>query len=377
VTMASHVSKVLKEFGEHVGVSDEDTLSLARKYLALRINMAPTRMAYAYVANDYDLLELRVRDPPLASYASEAASIDVPAVIYMFKHGYHARDRDNHLANRSVAALVAGSAASPAAERWKDVAYLYALNLRKTPQFYRFVEAIFKEDPQNQQRNFGDVYERIKRFVPASREQLAADLGTLIASIQFELPDEVGDEEVVEAALVMEDGSVSRTGSAQLERFVTVANPAATTGLDSLRAQLEPYRKRALLPALAPLTQVAAQMLLAGLGTAQGALPKGVLHRNQKELPALLEGERPLLAAILGSTEFAAPLATKLDFKGDAHIRALAKATNRYEWADVGTLVRHLLEPDKLMDARTLQRFRATATGSDSSHLAACIASCI
>jgi len=219
-----------------------------------------------------------------------------------------------------------GAGALPAKidERWKDAAYVFAANLRNSSQFYSLLQAIHKEAPESK-RQFSDVYEQVKRF---ARKPATPDVGELMASIAWvggEEEEEEEEEPIVESPLVMEDGSTSRTGSANVARYVTLATPSAGAhvALESLRTQLDPYRKRALLSALVPLTQVAAQMVLsaaAGSTTIQEGTLKRVLHRTQKALTPLLAEERPLIPLILACAEFSTPLATSLDVKKDANI---------------------------------------------------------
>jgi len=280
-----------------------------------------------------------------------------------------------------IASFVAeGAGALPAKidERWKDAAYVFAANLRNSSQFYSLLQAIHKEAPESK-RQFSDVYEQVKRF---ARKPATPDVGELMASIAWvggEEEEEEEEEPIVESPLVMEDGSTSRTGSANVARYVTLATPSAGAhvALESLRTQLDPYRKRALLSALVPLTQVAAQMVLsaaAGSTTIQEGTLKRVLHRTQKALTPLLAEERPLIPLILACAEFSTPLATSLDVKKDANILALARAANRYEWPDAATLVHHMLEPEALLGPRVAQRITLPGLGT---HVEACIVKCI
>ena len=371
----------LREFAIHIGAPYEtatDVALVARKYLALCVSAVPVRAAYAHVDSDYELLELRLAAAPLAAYGEGATHINVPTVVYAFKSGYSEAMCDNPL-------VAAFAAAQPirtrVEERWKDAAYVYALvAAKKTPQFYSLVEAIYN-DTSHHHRTFADVYEHLKRF---SFKASANDIGNLIATLRVEFSAATDDDEatIVESPLVMEDGSISRTGTAIVARYVSVTDsPQAAQPLAELRTQLEPYRKRALLPPLTPLTQVAAQVLLASVGASlQDAPPPNILHRNQRTLTPVLPEERPLVAAILATQEFATPLAKALDLKGNPHVQTLARITNRYEWPSIGTLVQHLLEPAACMDKRTLQRYEAAAAAQDAAsmaHVMSCIVGCM
>jgi hypothetical protein len=340
---------VLKQFAAHInGHDDEQSMALlARKYLALHVRVVPTNTAYTYIAGDYDLLTLRVRDPPISVYSSETSPIDVAAVVDIFKRGYLVKQNEK---NKTLSAFVASTVSG--AQPWKDAAYLYALNVRGSPQFHDLVQTIHREVPVSG-RLFSDVYNQVKKYTLPKNEQTAKDMGMLIASLTY--PEPVIDDFDTPTPIA----TTTTTTTKPKERALSVKASEATHELATMRAELEPFRKREMISPLRDTLFIAKQFLLSPAASR-------------------LESEVPLVAKLLRCSEFCAPLAAALvDAKASSSkVRALVEASNRYEW-DSASLVERIISPTTTLDARVLKRYQAANVEEDDDVIARCIESCI
>jgi hypothetical protein len=343
---------VLKQFAAHInGHDDEQSMALlARKYLALHVRVVPTNTAYTYIAGDYDLLTLRVRDPPISVYSSETSPIDVAAVVDIFKRGYLVKQNEK---NKTLSAFVASTVSG--AQPWKDAAYLYALNVRGSPQFHDLVQTIHREVPVSG-RLFSDVYNQVKKYTLPKNEQTAKDMGMLIASLTYPEPV-VDDFDTLTPTLT----PMAVVTTNPKERALSVKASEATHELATMRAELEPFRKREMISPLRDTLSIAKQFLLSPAASR-------------------LESEVPLVAKLLRCSEFCAPLAAALvDAKASSSsskVRALVEASNRYEW-DSASLVERIISPTTTLDARVLKRYQAANVEEEDDVIARCIESCI
>jgi len=339
---------VLKQFAAHInGHDDEQSMALlARKYLALHVRVVPTNTAYTYIAGDYDLLTLRVRDPPISVYSSETSPIDVAAVVDIFKRGYLVKQNEK---NKTLSAFVASTVSG--AQPWKDAAYLYALNVRGSPQFHDLVQTIHREIPVSG-RLFSDVYNQVKKYTLPKNEQTAKDMGMLIASLTYPEP-------VIDDFDTPTPTTTMTTTTKPKERALSIKASEAIHELATMRAELEPFRKREMISPLRDTLFIAKQFLLSPAASR-------------------LESEVPLVAKLLRCSEFCAPLAAALvDAKASSKVRALVEASNRYEW-DSASLVERIISPTTTLDARVLKRYQAAnVEEEDDDVIARCIESCI
>jgi len=347
---------VLKQFAAHInGHDDEQSMALlARKYLALHVRVVPTNTAYTYIAGDYDLLTLRVRDPPISVYSSETSPIDVAAVVDIFKRGYLVKQNEK---NKTLSAFVASTVSG--AQPWKDAAYLYALNVRGSPQFHDLVQTIHREVPVSG-RLFADVYNQVKKYTLPRNEQTAKDMGMLIASLTY--PEPVVDD--FDTLAPTATTTTTTTTTKPKERALSIKASEATHELAMMRAELEPFRKREMISPLRDTLFIAKQFLLSPAASR-------------------LESEVPLVAKLLRCSEFCAPLAAALvdaeasSSSSSSKVRALVEASNRYEW-DSASLVERIISPTTTLDARVLKRYQAANVEEDDDDvIARCIESCI
>lgn len=343
---------VLKQFAAHIKSHEEESMALlAQKYLALHVRVVPVNTAYTYIASDYDLLTLRVRDPPISAYCSETSPIDVAAVVDIFKRGYLVKQNEK---NKTLAAFIATTAIN--AEPWKDAAYLFALNVRGSPRFHELVQAIHREVPVSRGL-FGDVYAQVKKYTLPKNDQTAKDMGTLIASLTY--PEPVDDDFAIDATAVDSDRQQQQQQQQTKERALTLVASEVTHELAAMRAELEPFRKREMISPLRDTLFIATQFL--------------------QSLPRVLASEVPLVSKLLRCSEFCAPLAAALksSHNDSSKIKALLEATNRYDW-DTASLVESIISPATTLDARALKRYQAAASAAETDDtIIKCIQSCM
>lgn len=333
--------RALRAFAAHTGLpleeGDESLTSVARKYLAVHVNVVPARLSYAHVASDFDLLEMHAQNPPLSSYAV-SRTLDAEALVWIMRN-------TSAIKTNATLATFCAEALACQPRSWKDGAYLLALATARgqSPQFRSLIKAIYDADNAEQKGYFPDVYNAVKRHVlpmsSAGQQKTAADIGAIIASIN--LPHTLEDAAGVAA---IEIQPVAQTIASLPAGKIVITPTAPTISLADLRSQLEPFRKRALLPPLAQPRQVALKFLLEQ-ASAPGA-------RSQEDAE--------LVSRILRCPEFSAAPAALAEHK---EVLVLSQATNRSAW-DTAALVQHLMQPETVLNARTLQRFRSMLSGS-------------
>lgn len=199
------MASVLKAFAVHTGFRKEKDLSdadmLAQKYLAVHMRMIHPSIVYPYVGKDYTLLSLRTHSPALESYCTDRA-VDVPAYVYLMKHGY-ANVPPTEEETKSFPALQHfrdNMMPKPVGEEtwvdydrtdhWKARAYFIGLNWKNAPEFYNLARAIYMEDlitadNRKTQDAFSDFYQALTQYEPY-HELEAKEIGAILGGLHLE-----------------------------------------------------------------------------------------------------------------------------------------------------------------------------------------------
>lgn len=370
--MYAHIKHVLIEgFAKHLKIRDiqldgEDASALtllAKKYLALGVNVVPTQRVYDAISSDYLLLSMRTHYPSLGAY-SEPTSAPVDPITFteIIKQGF------NPIGNKKQAHLIESSMEfnhfvdliterAPDQEswvdvcrkdKWKDVALFLALNYKENPLFYKVLKTVSEKD------DVSSLNKRMLAYKPKNMQALEKEMTSFIQSIA--LPAEFCDQ-------VFSSLSSSSTKETQQEQVIIreekSKNPIVKDQRDiipnkveNLREQMEDYRKRAGLSPVVDTNRIAQQMVYACLGE---NIPPTLLTRAQKQLtPIQGDREAELVLDIIESDALdESALQSMLMTSQKAH--NVMRVTNQYEW-DARALLQHVIQPEKFLDERTLAK---------------------
>jgi hypothetical protein len=303
----------LQRFANHTRhrpARDGDLTMLGRKWLVTHV--APVSAeTYAFVAQDYQLVEARTHSPPLASYAESSHPVDVDTFVWLTKNGYPAGRPLTLEEEQQWPALaqfrdtlwpkpVDQEAWHPFERRdhWKERAYFLAAAgaCKNKPQFYALVQKIFAEDATESSTvdSVSDLYTRILRTTP---QPSAQELGTLIAALDLGHMQNDGPSceearqkylQEVESKVEHEEEQVTLQPIVLTSTTTnTVVGGAVVEDDDAVLA----FRQRELIPPTFPSHKVMQQMVLAHL---QQPVPAHLLSsvqrrgKNKLEPPAAL-----------------------------------------------------------------------------------------
>ncbi len=333
------MESVLRKFATNISVDyDTECDRVARTYLAVHVGMVPTQLAYAIVASDYTSLNMRAYNPPLSTYASKCP--DIETFVFLAQHSAVVPSKSMaHFVNTVFPEQMSREAWKRAVDKttdWQNNAYFLALNARGSTKFRDLISSIAQHGDGSE-----DIATRLIKYKPLSdAHTLATDMGKIIASVKIK-PVAAKDEDEVIAIV---EAEVS-----QFQDGYKVDKPASVP-LESVRNQMEPYRKRALLPHGVTSMKLAKQMILAALGA---SLSSTIAVGYQKTLTPIKESDHEVIAAILKTEEFQS---LKVNSKESPHCAALAAAIPTSKW-NVAKLVGAAIDPASHMDVRALDRY--------------------
>lgn len=302
--------EALQHFANHTRhrpARDGGLTQLSRKWMITHVApMSPE--TYAFVANDYALMEARTHSPPLASYADPNHPVDVETFVWIAKNGYpHDRPLTLQEEQRWPALAQFRDTLWPAhvdqeawepferKDHWKERAYFLAAAgaCKNRPQFHALVKAILQEDSTVTVDSISDLYTRILRAIP---EPNARELGTLIGALDLTHLDAEqqggpsceaarqeylkGKEEDLETEITSAAAPVSPI------ILVNTDNAAIETKWEDIRndSSVIAFRERELIPPTFATQKVVQQMILTHLGV---PIPTELLssaqRRNQRQ----------------------------------------------------------------------------------------------
>lgn len=307
----------LQRFANHTrhrAARDGDLTQLARKWMVTHV--APTSPAtYAFVANDYALVEARTHSPPLASYADRLHPVDVETFVWTAKNGYPANRPLTLEEEQQWPALaqfrdtlwpkpVDQEAWQPFErnDHWKERAYFLAAAgaCKDRPQFHALVQAIYSEplgsvttettEPKGSGGSgssvdqISNLYTRILRVLP---EPSAYELGTLIAAL--DLGEQQGGPS---CEIARQEYLEEKQEAAAVEPVIEKEIPVILVNKDATQqeqqqhvsfedAAIIAFRQRELIPPTFSKQKVIQQMLLTHLGV---AVPSHLLASAQRRM---------------------------------------------------------------------------------------------
>lgn len=334
--MQSHVENVLSDFATKTRMPDkecENASLVAQRYLALHTRMGSQKVAYVFVAADYDLMQLR---SPADAFAK--MNVDIPTFIYVTEKGYGPIYHDAWLTKHPLFhefrnEVLAAYDTKPEAwqrpfkkDMWKDVASFLALNYVDTAQFKPIMVELWGKDVD-------PLIKDMRAFVGRhERADLGMEMGKMISALSFSPKDDLfvstrGRERPLLPAAVLPKEEEQKPFTISLR--IPTATPSLPPG------DVESFRKRAGLAPNTEHTRVLKQMLLSAMGTRKRDPVNGaLLTRYQTEIPELTPEE--VSVALDGLNAF--PKVHKLDVNASEQCKKVAMSLHKEEWNAVQLL---------------------------------------
>ena len=373
--MHAHIKSVLIEgFAKHLKIrdiqsNDGDAFALtllAKKYLALGVNVVPTQRVYDAISSDYALLSMRTHYPPLAAYSEPTnAPIDPVTFAEIVKQGFGPSGKKHaHLIESSIefnrfVDLITQRAPDQESwvdvcrkDKWKDVALFLGLNYKENPCFYKILKAVSEKD------DVSELNKHMLAYKPRNMQALEKEMVAFIQSIDLpvEFCDQIfsasiaSDSPLVSATKGIEPRQVEEKGG---KKSVILSHLEPQNNLEDLRERMEPYRRRAGLPVVVDTKRIAQQLVYAALGE---DIPANLLTKSQRALiPIAGEEEETLVMDIIQSEALDEETLKKI-IASSQKANKVIDAANRREW-DTRVLLQHAIQPARFLDERTLARF--------------------
>lgn len=362
------MDRVLKEFAVQTKLGAtirEDVSALARRYVAVRVRLAPTEIAYRSIASDYAELQVRTERPNVRAFADVDADLDVPTLTYIFKHGF--KEQPNELSDSYADFVDAVFPGAPDEERWqaheranhwKQKGYFIALNFTDNVQFHPLIKAITvdgQSDDLNTAHQTSTIESKLRGYAhqlkAGNLHKLAVDFGALISQIQ--LPE----HDYTEYFIPIPTAAASVASATVTKSALTMIPETVEVDSDALRQILEPYRKQAQLAPVTSESRITKQMLLAALQIKAEALPRSILGRYQKMLV-------PVTGAVDATVITSISLSREFDPNQSLLCKAISQACNRYEWKQ-SELLSKIVNAETELDERQMQRYKKAIAGVD------------
>lgn len=376
----SHIKTTLDTFTSHLRLDRERyTLTdVARKYVALGVNVVPTQWVYDVVASDYALLALKTHNPPLNEYADpRAAPLDVATFSEIIKNGFDAKRSAALLESAAEFQAFVDSVVFPPpqaggkqkekwieasrTDKWKDVALFLSQNYKEHTQFDALLKRI------TDQKDVSDLRKRMRAYKPTDKRVLAVEMGRFIASLQLNDVFVEHVEAAVAASTTTPTKADTMNDSVVVAADATTNKPFTFTEADALfslcafKTQMEDYRKRAGLGVIVEPKRIAHQMFCAAICQ---AIPTELLLRSQQRLePIKGEAETNLVLDIAQTDAFdtkrleeALPLSRRA--------QCVAQACNKWTWS-ARVLVSYVIDPKSHMSQREYARFERLMSHDD------------
>lgn len=370
--MDQDVANVLEQFAANAKLSKNDLLDTSRvlqRYMAVHVTIAPADIAYGLVADDYKMVELQARNPPISVYRKGTRPVHVGTFITACKNmesSSHSFDQFRE-AVRPIAADEEKWMYLTSKERqWKDKAYFMALNFTESSAFKPLIEAIYAYpekkanylDPEP-----GRIYDQMVKYVPKQNPvQLAHDIGRMIASIHVDNDklSVVTNKQEPDMQFKLEaDQPIQRKKSA-----ITISSDISpiTQSFASLRPQMESYRKRAGLPATVDVHRLAKQMIYAASGMNHDEVPDNLLSRYQKKLTPVISDEERSVALMCVDAFISVP--KSFEPNQSARAKAVSTLAKKKHW-DAKTLLKAALVPQAFLEKHLYEKFEKQVVTSE------------
>lgn len=361
--MADIAKETLQNFALHIQLTAsecENASAVAHRYLAIHVNVVPTIGAYASVADDFRVVELRTHNPPIKVY-SQNGNINIATYIYLMS----SIPNDTKKPRRLEAFSQFSDEFFPRVEgeekwkhisrpnQWKEKATFLALNFKNASNLYGLIEAIHGKEvaPVMHQRVRAYNVKQLKS------EDLLNDINVIIKQVTVPAQDMVLLSSSQMGTPLPKEDDLPRGPPevAPLKNVLITKTSPPTKKLEELRPRMEAYRKRAGINATVSTTRIAKQMLYAALGTPVENVPPTIMGTFQKSLTPLA-GEEEIATALDAIEAFEH---VSIDANASAYLVALAAVCKRYEW-DTRKLLVHAMYPSDVMDTRAHARLVKT-----------------
>lgn len=380
--MDNEVVKTLGAFASHTRMNDAECRNVnfvGQRYLASHLNIVEPKQAFSMlVGNDYDALTLRTHKPPLSRYSKEAR-VSVPTFIALVQNGYPQGVHMEWASKEAPSYVSFCNAVFPATQNeelwkrqarlrhWRPVAYYLAANYANiAPTFEQLMNGI-----HGAKGDYAALCSLIDRVAAYGRHERyggaikgAHDVGSIIG--QMNVPQEHWVD--LKAETVEKDKEQPMATKATNKQIIVlkdnVQKEENQNELEMLRADMEPYRRRAGLPATVPTERIAKQMLLAAIDQHDVENAKPVLGRFQQKItPIQNKDEQALVCRIID----ALPTMPVFDPNKSVRCKAISSALLQNEW-DPKSLLKHIVMPDQHMDARALHRYETTIAADNANN---------
>lgn len=376
---SSNIKGVLDSFASHLRIrrNEGDVTEIAQKYLALGCNVVPAKLVYESISSDYQWLEMKTHNPPLAVYADQKhAPLDVETFVGILSQGYSS---DTVKGRFPVYSDFVDSVVLPhflgseyesmerwveacRKDKWKDAALFLGLNYREHPKFRLLLETITKNDTNV---DVPDLHKSMLDYKPRDKILLAQDMGKIIKSIKLS-QDFIESLEDLENAgsLALDSLEIIPVKVDPVEKKYALEFTASTVmrgeEIDSLRTPvMETYRKRAGLAAVVDTKKIAQQMVAAAFiqdGSAWD-VPATVLTVRQSRIePLKSEQEYALVFEILKREDVISTKSLQAALRASEKAKQIASVCNQKTW-DPRTLISYMIEPEKHMNERVFAKW--------------------
>lgn len=359
---AATAAEVLRTFCDHTRMSDQqraDVTKIAQRYVALHAVSG----AYAFVSSDYNALELRTYDPPLAEAYSHG-SINVDTLKFICKNNVNKplviEGGAYEAFLKAVVPRPVGEEQWKTAERpdqWKELAYFLG-----TPAM---VESIY-HDPKEKwsKADNAEVYairDHMKSFAlhdASASAPLAREIGAMISHI--ELPADLIDLSETLHLPPLPKAEVKPLLYEPLPVTIKLVEaglqpPFEGWTLEAL-APLEDFRKQTGLPVTVFKQRLIKQYLFSLAGVpVNSSQVKSVLGPHQKALPPVVvdtEEKFKFVDTLIESVSWS-------HFHPNESKRALeiARLSGKREWT-AEELMKCVIAPEKYLNERTLIKYQ-------------------
>lgn len=351
--------ETLQKFVTHLKLTHsecEDTSNVLQRYIALHVNVVPTRTVYSHISNDYDVLKLSTHSPNVSVYSGDAKDINISTFIYAMKNTFTPSKYAGVFENfkEQIFPRPLGEETWVDVSRkdqWKERAAFLALNFRGRPGFYKMIRVLYPNDNTicGKLQNFD-----LKQF---KQSDVTSSMSQLIKQIKVPQDDMVilSKDKQTEAITSFNDKEEEEV---KISKDAIVLTPVTgpTKSWDELRPRMEPYRKRACLNVTFPTKNVAKQMILALLCVDE-PIPS-VMGKYQKEiLPLEGQAEIELAHELLDAFHV-----KEFDPNESPYLVSVSSSLKTRKW-DPRTLLKHAVRVEHYLDMRSCARLAKTHPG--------------
>lgn len=356
--------QVLRNFADHTRMSDAEranTSGVAQRYLALHVDQAPRAAVYAFVASDYQALELRTYSPPL-DVAYTKQELDVETLKFICKNNLnkpHEVEGGVYEAFRkAVLPRPVGEEQWRTLERpdqWKELAYFLG-SPHMVESIYHDPKTTWSRADNAEAYAIMDHMKQVGTFGASNQMAVAKEIGIMISNIV--LP--IGLLNLSEKQQRMSPRAAIEAAERPKVIEIKLAPEESLVQVESLRLRLEGFRKRTGLPATVETKRLVKQLLFSLAEAPIGASQvKATLGPFQKDLPKVEPEEQKLAAEYIDSQHW-----EQFHPNDSKRAQAIATICIKSEWT-ARELMKHAIMPHMCLNNRLLNKYQQTGVANE------------